>query len=122
MREQRRAPGPARAWLDDHTGEPLGISVFVACELEAGATAAAHPERERMRVRETLKAVAIVFPDERFAAAYGALWRQLQQRRRTLGTMDLLIATTATIEAVPVLTGNRRHFEDVPDLEVLSYR
>ena len=30
MREQRRAPGRARAWLDDHTGEPLGISVFVA--------------------------------------------------------------------------------------------
>ena len=121
MREQRRAPGPARAWLD-HTGEPLGISVFVARELEAGAAAAAHPERERMRVRETLKAVATVFPDERFAAAYGALGRQLQQRGRTLGTMDLLIATTAKIEAVPVLTGNRRHFEDVPDLEVLSYR
>ena len=122
MREQRRSPGPATAWIDGHAGESLGISVFVACELEAGAAAAAHPEREGTRVRETLKALTRVVPDERFAALYGALLYRMQQRGRTIGTMDLLIATTAAAEGVPLLTGNRRHFEAVPDLIVLSYR
>jgi tRNA(fMet)-specific endonuclease VapC len=122
LREQRRQPGRASAWIAEHAGEPLAVSLFVACELEAGAAAAAHPESERVRVRDALKAIAIVFPDDRFAAAYGALCSTMQRRGHTIGTMDLLIATNAIVEGVPLLTGNRRHFEAVPDLTVLSYR
>lgn len=122
MREQRRQPGRARAWLDGHAGEELGVSVFVACELEAGAAFAAHPENERTRLREALRTISTVFPDHRFASAYAGLLSTMRQRGRTIGTMDLLIATTAAVESVPLLTGNQKHFEVVPDLRVLSYR
>jgi len=120
LREQRRAPGPASAWVEAHPAEALGLSVFVACELEAAA--AAHPGRERPRVREFLNAFTVVFPDDRFAATYGALLARVQQRGRTIGTMDLLIASTAIIDRAPLLISNRRHFDAVPDLTVLSYR
>jgi predicted nucleic acid-binding protein len=36
--------------------------------------------------------------------------------------MDLLIATTARVDDVPLLTANVRHFAMVPDLEVMTYR
>ena len=121
LREQRREPGRASAWLEAHPAEALGLSVFVACELEAGAAAAVHPGRERTRVREFLNAFTVVFPDDRFAATYGALLARMQQRGRTIGIMDLLIASTAIIDRAPLLTGNRRHFDAVPDLTVLSY-
>lgn len=122
LREQRREPGPASAWVEAHPAEALGLSVFVACELEAGAAAAAHPGRERTRVREFLNAFTVVFPDDRFAATYGALLARMQPRGRTIGIMDLLIASTAIIDRAPLLTSNRRHFDAVPDLTVLSYR
>ena len=73
-------------------------------------------------MRELLKTVAIVFPDERFAAVYAGLLSGLQTRGRTIATMDLLIATTAMVEGAALLTGNRRHFDVVPDLRVLSHR
>lgn len=120
--QQRRTPGPATSWLETHADEPLGLSVFVACELEAGAARAAHPQRERQRVRELLETTTVVYPDNRYAAVYGDLLARIQLRGRSLGAMDLLIATTAAAESVPLLTGDRRHFEHVPDLRLLSYK
>ena len=35
--------------------------------------------------------------------------------------MDLLIATAAVVDDVSLVTGNRRHFENIPGLEVLGY-
>lgn len=123
LREQAsRKAGAASAWLSAHADEALGASVFVSCELEAGAARAAHPQRERGRVGELMKTLAIAFPDERFAAVYGGLLSTLQARGRTIATMDLLIATSAMVEGVALLTGNRRHFDLVPDLRVLSHR
>jgi predicted nucleic acid-binding protein len=46
----------------------------------------------------------------------------MQRAGQTIGTIDLLIATTAVVDGVPLLTGNRRHFEAMPGLRVLSYR
>ncbi|OFW19513.1 MAG: hypothetical protein A3H97_24705 [Acidobacteria bacterium RIFCSPLOWO2_02_FULL_65_29] len=120
--QQRHAPGPATDWLEAHADEPLGLSVFVACELEAGAARTAHPQRERQRVRELLETTTVVYPDDRYAAMYGDLLARMQLRGRSIGAMDLLIATTAGVESVPLLTGNTRHFEHVPDLRLLSYK
>jgi tRNA(fMet)-specific endonuclease VapC len=122
LREQRRAPGPARAWIDGHANEALGVSVFVVCELETGAAFAAHPQTERARIREALQAILTIYPDRRFAATYAGLLSTMRPRGRTIGTMDLLIATIAVVEGAALLTGNRKHFEVVPDLRVLSHR
>lgn len=122
LREQRRrTSGPATRWLEEHASEPLGSSVFVACELEAGAVRAAHPRLEQERARELLQTTTVVYPDDRFGAMYGDVLGGMLLRGRSIGTMDLLIATTALVESVPLLTGNRRHFEHVPDLRLLSY-
>lgn len=122
LREQARRPGKATAWLEGHAAEPLGVSLFVLCELEAGAAAADDPDAERERVRAMLQVVAKVLPDDRFATKYGALLNVLHRRGRPIGTMDLLIATAAVLDGVPLVTGNASHFEHVPGLQVLSYR
>jgi tRNA(fMet)-specific endonuclease VapC len=123
LREQaRQRPGPATAFLESHARESLGASVFVACELEAGAARAAHPDRERSRVRGFLHALAIVYPDERFAATYGELFARIAARGHTVSQMDLLIATAAVVDGVPLVTASEKHFAVVPDLRVVSYR
>ena len=119
--QQRRTPGPASEWLETHADESVGASVFVACELEAGAGRAAHPDGERRRLRE-LASITIAYPDDRYAPVHGDTLARMLLRGRSIATMDLLIATTALVESVPLLTGNRRHFEHVPDLRVISFK
>jgi predicted nucleic acid-binding protein len=122
LREQVKGSGPATRWLEDQAATPLGASIFVECELEAGASNAAHPSRERERIRQLLAALAVVPPGERFAPLYGSVLVDIHRRGKAISTMDLLIATTALESGAPLLTANRKHFDVVPDLAVLTYR
>lgn len=124
LREQARgsARGPATTWLEANEDHPLAVSVFVACELEAGAARATHVSREQQRVRSLLDAVTVVCPDERFAARYGGTLAAILRAGRSISTMDLLIATVALVEGAQLVTANPRHFAIVPDLDLLEYR
>jgi predicted nucleic acid-binding protein len=122
LREQIKGPGPATRWLEAQAATPLAVSIFVECELEAGAANASHPTRERERMRQLLAAITTAPPGERFATVYGSTLVEIHRRSKSIATMDLLIAATALESGAPLLTGNRRHFDVVPDLTVLTYR
>ena len=50
LREQsRQRLGPATAAIEARSGDTLGASVFVVCELEAGAARASNPDRGNSR-------------------------------------------------------------------------
>jgi predicted nucleic acid-binding protein len=122
LRERRRRkPGAASAVLESLKDDELAVSLFVLCELEAGAAGSDHPEQERSRILGLLAPLELVMPASSLAPIYGRLLAELEQRGETIATMDLLIAATALADAAPLVTGNRRHFERIADLEVLSY-
>ncbi|MGH9409926.1 MAG: type II toxin-antitoxin system VapC family toxin [Vicinamibacterales bacterium] len=123
LRESARGRrGPASAFLEVHAADHLLASVFVACELEAGAARSSSPDSERARLRALLQPLTVVFPDERFPAEYGDLLAAVRARGRTVDTMDLLIATTAILDRAALVTANRKHFESIPGLTLLDYR
>lgn len=122
LRERRKGTlGPAGALLNKLEGEQLALSGFVLCELEAGAARAARPERERQRVYELCTAVTLVLPDERLASVYGETLARILDGGKSIAAMDLLIASTALVDAAPLVTRNRKHFDVVPKLRVISY-
>lgn len=122
LREQaRRKEGRATAFLQQHESDRLVVSVFVVCELEAGAARASSPDRERARLRTVLQATAIVYPDERFAGTYVDLLSGVRRTGKTVHTMDLLIATAAAVDGAALVTANRRHFETIAGLALLEY-
>ena len=122
LREARRGEaGPATRELDELAEEDLWISVFVACELEAGIELSKRPERERERVAELTAGLQVVYPDSRFAATYGRLLAELTRRGETIAAMDLLIGTAAVLDEAPLVTRNERHFARVPGLRVIAY-
>lgn len=122
LREQARGKsGRATAFLEDHQTDRLCVSVFVVCELEAGAANSMAPDRERARVRALLNAVDTTYPDERFAPLYAEALVTLQKSGRAVATMDLLIGTAAAVDEASLVTANRKHFESIPDLDVLDY-
>jgi len=123
LREQARGvDGPATAWLERERDAELAVSVFVRCELEAGAAQATHPAKERAKIRELLASVATAHVGEAFSRTYGETLLGIRRASKSIDTMDLLIATSALEYDAPLLTANARHFGVVPDLTVLTYR
>lgn len=49
---------------------------------------------------------------------FASLRRGLRQRGRIIGDMDILIAATALERDLVLVTGNIKHFEQVPDLRL----
>lgn len=122
LREVARGEeGPATTVLDRLGAEELGVSIHVVCELYAGAELSRDPAEERARVDALVAPLALAFPDEGFPAVYGRLLAELRRRGEVISTMDLLIATAAVADGVPLVTRNAREFERVPGLHVLSY-
>ena len=117
----RGAAGAATTFLDEVSGEQLGISVHVACELFAGAELADRPAEERRRVQKLCGSLEIAYPDERYALTYGRLLAWQQRHGGRIATMDLLIATSAVVAGAPLVSRNAKDFSRVPGLDLLSY-
>jgi tRNA(fMet)-specific endonuclease VapC len=117
----RGKSGAATGLLERFGQEDIWISVFVACELAAGAELSAHPREERQRVERLCSSVQVAFPDDRFPPAYGRLLAWQHRHEGRIAAMDLLIATSAVVAGAPLVTRNERDFSRVPGLEVLSY-
>lgn len=117
-REQR---GPASEFLARHLDDELRTSLFVACELMLGVERSDRSVQERRRVEEVLTVVPIVIPNASLAPVYGRVLAGLQRHGEVISTMDLLIATAALANGVPLVTRNLRHFERIPDLRLLEY-
>jgi tRNA(fMet)-specific endonuclease VapC len=64
--------------------------------------------------------VRVLDLDDETARIFGRERARLRLANRLIGDMDLLIASTALRHRLTVLTNNRRHFEAVEGLGILS--
>lgn len=122
MRERRRGEeGPASLKLAAMGETPLFMSLFVACELQAGARMSENPQAELRKIETLLEIVEIVHPDRSFAVVYGETEAFLRHKGGTIPTMDLLIGLTAKLFGLPLLTADRGHFSRIPGLVIEPY-
>lgn len=121
LREGRRGHGPATAALERLGDTLLFASVFVICELQAGARLSAQPQRELRRVERLAEHLTVVYPDASFPVAYAELEVALRCNGTPIPTMDLLIGASARILGMPILTRDTTHYRLIPDLVVESY-
>jgi tRNA(fMet)-specific endonuclease VapC len=74
------------------------------------------------KVRDLVTGALLVVPfDERAAEVYGPLRAQLESAGRRLDEPDLRIASIARSRELILVTGNIRHFNRVPELEVENW-
>jgi tRNA(fMet)-specific endonuclease VapC len=88
--------------------QPLGVSVVSRCELFSGRD---EPERLRRFLSPMLE-----LPIDAAIAELAGLTR----RRTGIATPDALIAATALVHRIPLMTRNRRHFDRVDGLRVVT--
>ena len=119
MREWARGQsGPAVQKLKELGDTTLRISVFVACELQAGARMSLKPDQELRKVEAFLEHVDVVIPERSFAVAYGEMEALLRGKGRPIPTMDLMIGVMARMLGSPLLAGPDSHFKQIPGLVV----
>lgn len=120
----RRAPSPpllrrlATVGLDDQATSSITLG-----ELLYGAHRL--PERAAdlvARIEQTLLPNLAVLPfDTEAAREYGALRASLEREGTPIGDADMRIASIALARRLVVVTGNVRHLERVPQLEVENW-
>lgn len=122
MRERRRQEaGPATRKLRSLGDIPLYMSVFVACELHAGARLSARPQEEIRKIEMLMEFIEVVLPDRSFAVVYGEAEAALRKAGNPIPVMDLLIGVTAKMRGLPLLAGRDLHFMRIPGLVLETY-
>ena len=100
-------------------GKAVAVSFVTVGELFYGAEKRKWSARNVSNLREKLKAVIVVPYDEELCRVYARVRASLP-----LGVVvaanDLWIAASAIRHSIPLITNNRKHFERIPDLKLIS--
>lgn len=115
-------PRPATAyvrWLSELLRADQFTSAVVVGELYRGAYRSSARERHLRNIEERVLPTVTVLPyDVAVAKVYGRIRSELESRGQPLAEADLQIAATALHHDLTLVTGNLRHFERVPNLEI----
>ena len=106
------------AHLKQHAAE-VAISAISVGEIVFGARRVRGGERYVAYLRDAvLPNLPVLAVDVAVATRYGELRASLEAGGRPLPDLDLLIAATALEHDLALVTGNRRHFERISELEL----
>lgn len=86
------------------------------CELYAGAFK--RGREVEFRAIEWLKDKIPCIPFDKSFITYGKIRAKLEKEGRRLEDMDLLLASIAIDNDLTLITGNRKHFDRIPDLKL----
>lgn len=99
----------------------LHISVVTLVELKVWVLRKQTATRFRQALDLLLRDVTIVRIDEAAADRAGELGAELHDHGTNLATPDLLIAASAVLHDLAVVTNNTQHFARVPGLTVVNW-
>lgn len=97
------------------------VSSVTVMELWEGIHLAESSERERKVTENLLTDVRELPFDRECATTAGEVNARLQRNGTPIEAADVMIAATALVHDVPVVTNNVDHFERVDELEILTY-
>ena len=106
--------------LDDLAASGLGISIVSLAELYDGVFGANNPERSERVLQYFLEDVAVVNLDDAICRIFARERNRLRAAGTPVGDFDLLIGATALRHDLTLLTNNRRHFERLEGLQIVS--
>jgi tRNA(fMet)-specific endonuclease VapC len=107
------AQDQVRNYIQSDTLQTTAITCF---ELLSGA----REGRRGEKTRDFVEAVPVLALDRESAARAAAVWQNLEERGFAIGMADSLIAGIALTNDLPLLTRNRKHFERVEGLSLVS--
>jgi tRNA(fMet)-specific endonuclease VapC len=115
-----RPASVARRLARTKPGE-IVVSCIAAAELWTGVAKSTNRESSQAKLTRFLAGVQILDWPSAAVIRYASVRAYLELRGSRIGEMDLLIATHALHEGLPLVTNNREEFRRVPGLKVESW-
>jgi predicted nucleic acid-binding protein len=101
--------------------EDLCTTRLCEAELLVGVHRCRDRAAELARVQRILWGFVLLEFDAAAAEHFGPIKAHLMNIGRPAGDMDVMIASVAIANGHSLLTRNRRHFADIPGLQIYSY-
>lgn len=98
--------------------EGLSISIISMAEIYEGVHGSRDPQKHEKGFTEFLTRVIILEITEGVCKKFGELRNALRKRGELIGDFDLLIASTALMNNLVLLTDNVKHYEKIRDLKI----
>ena len=102
------------------TPEGIGISIVSLAEVYEGVFTSRRPEQDEQNFRNFLTGVTLIGLDEEVTRVFGRERGRLRRSGKLIADFDLLIGATALRHNLTLLSNNRRHFEQIENLRILS--
>jgi tRNA(fMet)-specific endonuclease VapC len=112
----KRRPATLAEKFEKHA-ETLNVSVITAAELRFGAEKVGRPKLADL-VEAYLERLAILDWTNEVTSHYARIRSELERSGKSIGNMDLLIASHAVSQGMTLVTNNIKHFSSVPGLKV----
>jgi tRNA(fMet)-specific endonuclease VapC len=98
----------------------LGLSIISLAELYAGVHRSTDISEAREALEDFLSLVTILGVKEEICQIFGEENARLRKAGQIIEDFDLLIAATCLHHNLKLLTNNRRHFQRIEGLEIIS--
>ena len=115
----KRSP-EVELYRDHLHGHTLCISFITVGELYAGAERANWGQKRRHQLEEQLARYVVLPYNIEVARQFGAIRGKLAREGKPIENHDVWIAATAIAYQCSLVTHNLRHFNEIPDLIVIS--
>ncbi|MCP4367507.1 MAG: type II toxin-antitoxin system VapC family toxin [Deltaproteobacteria bacterium] len=100
--------------------EGLAISVISLAEVYEGVYYSREPKSSQEGLNNFLKLVSVLQDSDEIAKIFGKVRGGLRKKGELIDDFDLMIASTAIHYNLTILTNNRKHFERVEGLKIIS--
>ena len=106
--------------LEEMTDEGIGISVISTAELYQGVFYSDDPQANEALLLEFLSGYDVVQVDDDICRLFARERGRLKAAGTPISDLDLLIGCTAIRHGLVLLSNNRRHFERLEGLDIIS--
>lgn len=96
----------------------IALSALVVAELDYGAKASKKAKENLEKLYRFVDITRVVPFDFECAKVFGTIKSKLRKLGKPTGEMDALIAATAMAHKATLITGNRKHFKNIEDLNL----
>ncbi|MBI4491778.1 MAG: PIN domain-containing protein [Chloroflexi bacterium] len=116
-----RGQTPVRDRLVREGSPTVAISIITLAELRYGAACSARPEANHQAIDAFLSGIALLGIDPATARAFADIKAGLRAEGRLIEDFDLVIAATATVHGLTLVTNNVEHFGRVSNLRLENW-
>ncbi len=106
--------------IDELAADGIGLSIVSLAELYDGVFRAIDPQLEERRITDFLTKVEIINVDDSTCWIFARERSRLRAAGMLISDFDILIGSTAIRYGLTLLTNNRRHFERMRGLSIIS--